>query len=77
MDRKEVNKLYQRARNLVDSPGEYYPALAKAEAALSAWRLANPEKAAEEDAERAAWKAKEEARRREDFESSFIGRGLD
>ena len=76
-ERRQVSDLFNKAEALRDWPGRYFPAMAKAEAAMQSWRQAHPEAAAQEDAERAAFAAAEKARREKDFAESFIGRGLD
>jgi hypothetical protein len=67
----------EAAERLRDYPGSYFPARMRAEAALKAWREKYPEAAAAEDSERVAYRAKEESRKQKEYESSFIGRGLD
>lgn len=76
-ERNEVSALFDKAESLRDYPGSYFPARAKARAAKAAWEAKYPAEVEAEKKEAAEFKAKEEARRAEDFKNSFIGRGLD
>jgi hypothetical protein len=77
MERNEVTKLQNRAENLRDYPGSYFPAKARAQAAMQQWRAEHPIDAAREDKENADYAAAEKTRREEEYKNSFIGRGLD
>ena len=77
MTRAEVTRLFRQAEAEKDFPGSYFPALGKAQAALATWRTEHPEEAKEEDDLKAWLNAKTAAQRKEDYEASFIGRGLD
>lgn len=75
--RREISRMFDAAERLRDNPGRYFPAVQKAEVALEAWRAANPEEAAAEDAEKIARQEAAKARREQALADSFIGRGLD
>jgi len=77
MTRAEVTRLFRQAEAEKDFPGSYFPALGKAQAALATWRTEHPEEAKEEDDLKALLEARQAAQRKEDYEASFIGRGLD
>ena len=47
--RSRVNHLFARAERRIDYPGEYYPMLSGARAALAAWRAQYPDAARAED----------------------------
>lgn len=72
-----VEALREAAEDMQDDPGEYFPAKMRAEKALKDWEAAYPEAAAKEIAEQKAWREAEEARKKKEYEESFIGRGLD
>ena len=76
-ERDRISSMFDRAEDLRDYPGDYFPARIKAKKALAAWREKYPEAAAAEAAEHAALRAADEARREEQHRTSFVGRGLD
>ncbi len=75
--RSEVDQLYSAARRLIDSPGEYFPAMQRADVAYKAWTEKFPAEAEAEKAQMAVFEAGEKERREKEFAQSFIGRGLD
>lgn len=77
MERKEVTRLTNKAEDLRDYPGAYFPARAIARAAMAQWEQEHPVEAAEEKAIEAKWEAEDQARRAGELKTSFIGRGLD
>lgn len=72
-----VIAMIEAAEDMRDYPGEYFPAKMRAEKALRDWEATYPEAAAKEIAEQKAWREAEEARKKKEYEESFIGRGLD
>lgn len=76
-ERHRIDLMFDRAEDLRDYPGDYFPAKIKAKKALAAWREKYPEAAAEEAAEHAAREAAEKARKDEQYRTSFVARGLD
>lgn len=54
MNWNEVEKLFKKAENLIDFPGEYFPALQEAKTAKGQWRKEHPEEAAKADEEHKA-----------------------
>lgn len=75
--RGKVDRMFEAAEDLRDYPGDYFPAVARAEKALKDWQAAYPEAAAKIIAEQKAWREAEVARKKKEYEESFIGRGLD
>lgn len=71
--RTEVYRMYDAAEDKRDYPEQCCKLRIKADQALAAWREKYPTEAAAEQAAAEQRKAEREA----DFNSSFIGRGLD
>jgi hypothetical protein len=76
-ERRRIRTMFDRAENLRDYPGDYHPAIARAEKALAAWRNQYPAEAQAEAEESDRRMAADKARRASEFANSFIGRGLD
>ena len=66
LNRQQINALFDRAEMLRDSPGDYFPALAKAESALALWQKENPSDAAEENRQKLLAAAAAEERKASD-----------
>ena len=76
-ERERISRMHEDAEDLRNWPGSYFPAIAKANAALAAWKEKYPEAAAaeKEEAERKA--AARKAEREANYRNSFIGKGID
>src|SRR3990170_1881114 len=73
--RADVSQLFAAAERLQDDPGEYFPALGQAKAALAAWRAQYPAEAEAERQEHQADRQAETERREREYRSSFTRRG--
>ena len=76
-ERLRIEKMFDKAENLRDYPGRYFPARIKAENALKDWQAKYPEEAQAEKDEKEAERKECEAKRAENLKNSFIGQGLD
>jgi hypothetical protein len=75
--RADVSRMYDAAERKADWPEQCCKLRIKADQALTAWREKYPVEAAQIEAEEKAAAEQRKAEREADFNSSFIGRGLD
>ena len=75
--RKEVWQLFAHAEDQADYPMEYQIARQRAQQALKEWKAEYPVAAEEERIQKEQEQAEYKAQRKENYENSFLARGLD